>query len=113
MYGTPCLRPFSKNISQEDAKKIDLMGNIPESMVRNQEFDQICECAERVGIHLQLSYDVPPLMNLAMYPIEKNCKTCLRKKSSNKNKDSECWKNKNDCCCSDYIWDRRTPARKG
>ena len=59
MYGTPCLRPFCRNISQEEAKKIDLMGNIPGSMVRNKEFDQICECAERIGIQLELPYDVP------------------------------------------------------
>jgi len=84
MYGTPCLRPFSRNISHEDAKRINLMGNIPGSMVRNEEFDQICECAERIGIQLQLSYDVPPLMNLAMYPVEESCKTCLRRKSKNK-----------------------------
>ncbi len=50
MYGTPCLRPFVRNISHEDAKKIDLMGIIPNSMIRNEEFDQICECAERIGI---------------------------------------------------------------
>ncbi len=37
-YGTPCLRPFSRNISHEDAKKIDLMGNIPGSMVHNEDF---------------------------------------------------------------------------
>lgn len=54
MYGTPCLRPFSRNISHEDAKKIDLMGNIPGSIVRNEEFNQICECAERIGIQPEL-----------------------------------------------------------
>ncbi|MDY0236932.1 MAG: hypothetical protein RBR71_12980 [Gudongella sp.] len=111
MYGTPCLRPFSRNISHEDAKKIDLMGNIPGSIVRNEEFNQICECAERIGIQLQLSYDIPPLMNLAMYPVEENCKTCLRRKSKNKNKDSECWKNNGQMCYSSYIWDRKTEAK--
>ncbi|MDY0237152.1 MAG: hypothetical protein RBR71_14100 [Gudongella sp.] len=112
MYGTPCLRPFSRNISHDDAKKIDLMGNIPGSMVRNEEFDQICECAERIGIQLELSYDVPPLMNLAMYPVEESCKTCLRKKSENKDKESSCWKVSGQTCCSSYMWDRRTPAKK-
>jgi len=28
MYGAPCLRPFSRNISHEDAKKIDLMPDL-------------------------------------------------------------------------------------
>jgi len=112
MYGTPCLRPFSRNISHEDAKKIDLMGNIPGSMVRNQEFDQICKCAETIGIQLQLSYDVPSLMNLAMYPVEESCKTCLRKKSKNKDKESSCWTGSGQTCCSGYIWDRKTAAKK-
>ena len=112
MYGTPCLKPFSRNISHEDAKKIDLMGNIPGSMVRNEEFDQICECAEMIGVQLQLSYDVPPLMNLAMYPVEENCKTCLRRKSQNKDKGSSCWKESGQTCCSSYMWDRKTPTKK-
>ena len=112
MYGTPCLRPFCRNISHEDAKKMDLMGNIPGSMVRNEEFDQICECAEKIGVQLQLSYDVPPLMNLAMYPVEESCKTCLRKKTNNKNKDSDCWKNSGQMCCSNYMWDKKSPAKK-
>lgn len=112
MYGTPCLRPFCRNISHEDAKKIDLMGNIPNSMVRNQEFDQICECAEAMGIQLQLSYDVPQLMNLAMYPVKESCKTCLRKKSKNKGKESSCWTGLGQTCCSGYMWDRKTPAKK-
>lgn len=111
MYGTPCLRPFSRNISHEDAKKIDLMGNIPGSIVRNEEFDQICECAERIRIQLQLSYDVPPLMNPSMYPVEENCNTCLRKRSCNKDRESSCWKNEGQICCSNYIWDRKTPAK--
>ena len=111
MYGTPCLRPFTRNISHEDAKKINLMGNIPGSMVRNEEFDQICECAERIGIQLKLTHDVPPLMNLAMYPVEETCKSCLRKKSKNKGTESECWRNSGQICCSGYMWDRETPAK--
>ena len=78
MHGTPRLRPFVRNISHEDAKKIDLMGNIPESMVRNEEFDQICKCTEGFRIQLQLSHYVPSLMNLAMYPVGETCRTCLR-----------------------------------
>ena len=112
VYGTPALRPFSKNISVEDAKRIDLKGNIPNSMVPNEQFNQICECAEIIGLQLKLSYDVPALRNLAMYPVEENCKTCLRRRSSNKSKDESCWKNDGQICCSGYIWDRRTPAKK-
>ncbi|MBE6523057.1 MAG: hypothetical protein E7Z62_08075 [Thermoplasmata archaeon] len=113
MYGTPCLRPFVRNISEEDAKRIDLMGNIPGSLIRNEEFDQICECAERIGIQLKLTYDVPPLRNVAMFPAEESCGTCLRRRLSNKDRESECWRNKGtQCCCSEYIWDRKTSGRK-
>ena len=112
VYGTPALRPFSRNISVEEAKKIDLKGNIPDSMIPNEQFNQICECAEMIGIHLELSYDVPELRNLAMYPVEESCKTCLRKKSSNKSKEGSCWKNDRQMCCSEYMWDRRTPAKR-
>ena len=111
VYGTPALRPFSRNISIEDAKKISLKGDIPNGMVPNKQFNQICECAEKIGIQLQLSYDVPVLKNLAMYPVEESCKTCLRKKSHNREKDSECWKNSGQVCCSSYIWDRITEAK--
>ncbi len=112
VYGTPVLRPFSRNISHEDAKKISLKGEIPNGLVPNEQFNQICECAERIGIALELKYDVPPLMNLALYPMEETCKTCLRRKTKNKSKDSECWKNNGQMCCSSYMWDRKTPARK-
>lgn len=44
------------------------MGNIQDSMVPNAQFNQICECAESMGIKLQLSYDVLALENLTMYP---------------------------------------------
>lgn len=73
VYETPALSPLSRNISMEDAKRIDLMGNIQGSMVPNAQFNQICECAELMGIRLQLSYDVPTLENPAMYPVEENC----------------------------------------
>ena len=111
MYATAVLSPFIRNISCEDAKKIDLMGNVPNSLIRNPEFDQICECAERIGIQLKLSYDVPVLENLAMYPVERNCRSCLRRNSSNRPKDSSCHDGKGNCCCSSYMLDRKTPAR--
>ena len=111
MYGTPCLQPFVRGMSHEEAKCIDLMGNIPGSMVRNREFDQICECAEMIGIQLQLSHDVPALENIAMYPIEETCRTCLRRRSSNRNKESECWRDSGNVCCSGYMWDRRTSGK--
>lgn len=111
MYGTPVLRPFVRGISHEDAKRIDPMGNIPGGMVRNPELDQICACAEMIGIRLKLSYDVPALQNLAMYPIEESCKTCLRRKSKNRNKKSGCWKNEQQTCCSGYMWDRKSISK--
>jgi len=112
VYGTPALRPFSRNISVEDAKNISLKGNIPNGLVRNEQFNQICDCAEMIGIKLQLLHIVPEMKNLAMYPIDENCTTCLRKKSNNKDKNSECWKNNKQTCCSNYIWDRVTKAKK-
>ena len=112
MYGTPVLKPFVRRVSHEEAKRIDPMGNIPEGMIRNLEFDQICECAERIGIDLKLSYDVPALGNLAMYPVEESCRTCLRRRSRNKDKESGCWRNEQQTCCSGYMWDRTTAARK-
>lgn len=111
VYGTPALSPFSRNISVEDAKRIDLMGNIQDSMVPNVQFNQICECAELMGIRLQLSYDVPVLENPAMYPMEENCSTCLRKNRSN-GRHQDCKNAEKQMCCSRYIWDRRTPAKR-
>ena len=35
VYVIPALSPFSRNISVEDAKKINLMGNISDSMIPN------------------------------------------------------------------------------
>lgn len=108
VYGTPALKPFSRNISHEEAKKASLKGDIPNGLVPNEQFNQICECAVRIGITLELKYDVPLLMNLAMYPVEETCKTCLRRKSQNRDKGSECWKNSGQVCCSSYMWDRKT-----
>ena len=111
LYGTPGLRPFSRNISVEDAKKVSLMGVIPDGLVPNGQFNQICECAEWIGIVLKLSYDVPVLRNLAMYPVEENCKTCLRRRSPNRGRDSECWKKRDQICCGGYVWDRKSPGK--
>ncbi len=108
LYGTPGLRPFSRNMSVEDAKKMSLTGEILDGLVPNEQFNQICDCAERIGIVLKLSYDVPALRNLAMYPAEENCRTCLKRRSPNTGRDSECWKKGNQTCCNNYIWNRKT-----
>ena len=112
VYGTPALRPFCRNVAHEDAKRISLKGDVPNGMVPNEQFNQICDCANRMGIRLELSYEVPALMNLAMYPVEENCKTCLRRRSQNKDENSECWKDGGQACCSNYMWDKKTPARQ-
>ena len=111
VYGTPALRPFSRNISVEEAKKISLKGDISNGLVRNEQFNQICDCAEIIGIRLQLPYTVPELKNLAMYPVEQTCKTCLRKRSSNKEKDGSCWNDEGQMCCSNYLWNRISNAK--
>lgn len=111
VYGTPALSPFSRNISVEDAKRIDSMGNIRGSMIPNAQFNQICECAELMGIRLQLSYDIPALENPAIYPVEENCSTCLRRNKSN-GQNPDCGNAEQQICCSRYMWDRRIPAKR-
>ena len=59
MYGTPALRPFSRTMTGEEARRIDPMGRIPGILAPNGMFSQICECAETLGIRLRLSHDVP------------------------------------------------------
>lgn len=112
VYGTPALRPFSMNISVEDAKRIDLMGNIEGSMVRNVQFDRICACAEMMGIRLKLPYTVPALQNPAMYPVEENCTSCLRKRGRNHSRNVDCRGIENQVGCMRYIWNRTTPAKR-
>ncbi len=112
VYGTPALRPFSRNISVEEAKKADLMGRIRDSMVPNAQFDQICQCAERIGIRLKLPYNVPVLENVAMYPVEENCVSCLRKRSRNHNRNPDCRGVEDHTGCMRYIWNRTTPAKR-
>jgi hypothetical protein len=46
-------------------------------------FSRVCECAERLGIRLRLSHDVPALANLSMHPNERTCRSCLRRGHSN------------------------------
>ncbi len=111
VYGTPALRPFSRNISVEDAKKTNLMGRIRDSMVPNAQFDQICQCAERIGIRLRLPYNVPVLENVAMYPAEENCVSCLRERSRNHNRSPDCRGVEDHTGCMRYIWNRTTPAK--
>ena len=106
VYGTPALRPFFHAMTAEEAKRIDLMGPIPGSVLPNEEFAQVCECAEALGVALQVEARVPALENLAMYPAERKCSSCLRKGTSNKD---SCWKDGQPMCGS-YLWDRRTPA---
>jgi len=108
VFGTPVLRPFSRNITVEDAKKADLMGRISDSIVPNAQFDQICECAEKIGIRLKLPYDVPVLRNLAMYPAEENCSSCMRKR----NRNPDCRNAENQAGCRRYIWNRTTAAKR-
>lgn len=72
------------------------------------QFNQICECAELMGIRLQLSYDVPALKNLAMYPAEENCNTYLRRNGTY----LDCKNAERQICCIRYTWDRKTPAKR-
>ncbi len=114
VYGTPALRPFSRTMSEEEAKRIDTMGRIPGILAPNGMFSQICECAERLGIRLRLSHGVPALANLSMHPNERTCKSCLRRGCSNWRESNPCWE-KDRCggCFGGYVWDRRAPSRRG
>ncbi len=112
VYGTPALRPFSRTMTEEEAKRIDTMGRIPGILAPNGMFSQICECAERLGIRLKLRCDVPALANLSMHPNEKTCKSCMRRGSSNWRESNPCWE-KDRCggCYKGYIWDKRAPSK--
>ena len=109
IYGTPALRPFCRAVSAEDAKRADLMGNIPGAWERNQTFDEVCACAEAMGLALKLRHDVPALENVSMWPIENTCSSCLRKGSENLSE--PCWKGGGVCNTGRWMWDRRTPAK--
>ena len=114
VYGTPALRPFSRTMSEEEAKKADLMGRIPGILEPNLMFAQICECADRLGIRLRLSHDVPALENLSMRPNERTCKSCLRRGCSNWRESNPCW-DRDRCggCFGGYVWNRRSASRRG
>ncbi len=112
VYGTPALRPFSRTMTEEEAKRIDPMGRIPGILTPNGMFNQICECAEKLGIHLKLSHDVPAMENMSMYPNEKKCRVCLRKGNSNWS-DMKCWgENLQGTCYGRFMWDRKTPSSR-
>ena len=112
VYGTPALRPFSRTMSEEEAKKADVMGRIPGILEPNLLFTQVCECAERLGIRLRLSHDVPALANLSMCPNERTCKSCLRRGCSNWMESNPCW-GRDQCggCFGGYMWDRKTASK--
>ena len=111
VYGTPALRPFCRAMSEEEVRKIDPMGQVPGALIENEHFIQITDCARYIGLTLKLSHNVPAMENLAMYPVEKTCKTCFRRKSRNKEK-GVCSISGDCICCSSYLWDRKTPAKK-
>ncbi len=113
VYGTPALRPFSRTMSEEEAKKADLMGRIPGILEPNLMFTQVCECAERLGIRLRLSHDVPVLANLSMHPNERACRFCLRRSCTNWKESNPCWE-RDQCggCFGGYMWDRWTRAKR-
>ncbi len=113
VYGTPALRPFSRTMSEEEAKRIDTMGRIPGILAPNEMFNQICGCAEAMGIGLNLRHDVPALQNLSMHPNERTCRSCMRKGCSNWRESNPCWE-RDQCggCFSGYMWDRKTPSRR-
>ncbi len=98
-------------MSEEEAKRIDPMGRIPGILSPNEMFTQVCECAERMGIWLRLSHDVPALANLSMHPNERTCKSCLRRGCSNWRETNPCWE-RDQCggCFDGFIWDRKTPS---
>lgn len=108
VYATPALSPFSRARDEKEIGKIDPMGQVPGTLVENEEYTQICRCAEYIGMTMKLSYDVPALKNMAMYPVEETCMTCLRRKSANKDKCGQ----SGQMFCSDYMWDRKTPAKR-
>lgn len=111
VYATPALRPFSRGMTEEEIRKKDPMGQVPGALVGNEHFTQITDCARYIGMQLKLPHDVPALENLAMYPVEQTCRSCLHYKSMNKT-DGTCRNGEKSICCSDYMWDRKTPAKK-
>ncbi len=112
VYGTPPLRPFLRTMSEEEAKKIGLMGRIPGILVLNEMFTQVCGCAERPGVRLRMSRDIPALVSLSIHLKERMCRSCLRKGCTNWKESNPCWE-RDQCggCLGGYMWDRKTAAR--
>ena len=104
VYGTPALEPFSRCIDIDEARRIDPMGQIEGGIEPNPMYRQICECADMIGIRLDLSHKVPEMQNLSMWYNEMDCGSCLHHRSPNK-KDEPCWKGR-PVHCFQYMWDR-------
>ena len=103
---------WSRNIGEDEAKKIDPMGKIPNGWKKNDVAENILKCAEIIGITMKMDQNVPALVNLGMYPNEKNCMTCLRRRSKGAYFEAHCPKEMNRWTCySNYLWDRVTPAK--
>ncbi len=112
VWATAGLRPFYKTSDHPAVYREDKMGRVDWAIVPNEEYSQICECAARIGIALELDHEVPALDNRAMWPIEQTCASCLRRGSANEDPDDPCWKRKGaGCCPRSWMWDRRTPAK--
>ena len=113
VWATAGLRPFYKTSDHPAVFKEDRMGRVPWAIVPNDEYSQICECARRIGLALELDHEVPALDNRAMWPVEQTCQSCLRRGSANEDPDKPCWKRKGagGCCPRSWMWDRRTPAK--
>lgn len=112
VWATEGLRPFWHTSDHEAVCKEDRMGRVPWAVVPNEEYSQICECAARMGLALELDHSVPALTNPAMWPCEQTCASCLRKGSPNKAGEDACWRSKEaGGCLWKWMWDRRTPAK--
>ena len=104
------LQDDDRNGGEEDRHD----GGIPSILAPNGMFSQVCEYAERLGIRLRLSHDVPALENLSMHPNERTCRSCLLRGCSNWRETNPCW-GRDQCggCYGGYVWDRRAPSRRG
>ena len=112
VWATAGLRPFYKTSDHPAVYKEDRYGRVDWAIAPNEEHSQICECAARMGLALELDHEVPALDNRAMWPIEQTCASCLRRGSANEDPDDPCWKRAGaGNCYHRWIWDRRTPAK--
>lgn len=111
VYATAGLSPFYKTSDHPEVFKEDKMGRVAWAVVPNDEYTQICDCAQRIGLPMELRHDVPALDNRAMWPIEHTCQSCLRRGRANRGGESPCWKEKGAGGCFEWIWDRKTPAK--